>query len=68
MTARQSTLEMDFGRELFVNLRVGGGRFVLRRLLGRGPLSEVWLALDTQTDRDVALKWRDSLRAAGLDR
>ena len=32
------------------------GRFVLRRMLGRGGQSAVWLAFDPRMEREVAIK------------
>ena len=39
-----------------VGLRIGGARYLLKRKLGRGECTEVWLARDVKAERDVTLK------------
>ncbi|HEV2319606.1 MAG TPA: protein kinase [Verrucomicrobiae bacterium] len=46
-----------FGAELSPGLRVGGARYLLKRLIGRGEVSELWLARDIKNVRDVALRF-----------
>ena len=43
-------------QELGPGVRVGGARYVLRRVLGRGAMTIVWLARDVKLEQDVALK------------
>lgn len=40
------------------------GRFELRRLLGQGAQSKVWLAFDPRLEREVAIKLMKPMRAS----
>ncbi len=46
-----------FGPALAPGLRAGRGRYLLKRLVGRGEFSELWLARDVKEERDAALKF-----------
>jgi uncharacterized delta-60 repeat protein len=48
---------VDFGAELSPGVRVCGARYLLKRLVGRGEFSELWLARDIKNLRDIALKF-----------
>ncbi len=49
-------------------MHLGGLRYTLKRKLGRGQFSEVWVAWDRQQERDIALKlvFRSLLPEPGL--
>ena len=42
---------------LVPGVRVGGARYLLRRMLGRGRVTVVWLARDVKLEQEVALKF-----------
>ncbi len=41
---------------LFPEARIGGARYILKRILGSGPITEAWLAQDAKLGLEVALK------------
>src|SRR5712671_5534507 len=45
------------GPALAPGMRVGGAGYVLKRMVGRGGISEVWVAWDRKLEKDVALKF-----------
>src|SRR5438445_11087353 len=45
---------------LAVGARVGAARYILKRKLGKGECSEVWLARDIKREQEVALKFLPS--------
>src|SRR5882672_8493296 len=45
------------GGTLAQGMRVGGAGYVLKRMVGRGGISEVWVAWDRKMEKDVALKF-----------
>src|SRR5438552_2967621 len=40
-----------------VGARVGAARYILKRKVGQGECTEVWLARDAKLEREVALKF-----------
>ena len=52
-----NTSNAGLGPELSPGDRVGGGRFLLKRPLGKGTTAEVWLAQDVKGSRQVALNF-----------
>ncbi len=46
----------DFG-PLSQGLRLSGARYLLKRLVGKGEFSELWLARDVKNQKDAALKF-----------
>src|SRR5437868_1244864 len=47
--------------------RIGGARFILRRILGRGQCGEVWLGWDVKSEQEVALKFLPSCLVQDAD-
>lgn len=55
--ASPNTAGMGLGDTLSPGDRFGGARYLLKRLLGRGATSEVWLAQDVPASRQIAMKF-----------
>lgn len=57
LMAKATSSGGNFGAALSPGSRTGGGRFLLKRLVGRGEFSELWLVRDVKNVKDVALKF-----------
>ena len=56
MNQRKSVGQQEWPEAATAGARLGGGRYLFKRVLGQGDYTQVWQARDVKAERDVALK------------